>query len=837
MWDSGINGALVSAITGGASGLAGGVVSNFQNNQYTNNTSNLQQQSTQNQPILPINTFNQEQNKTTQNGNIEQILPTQNYYYEKSDNTKINNLRKDANKYWDNSEKTKNYVNMLEKIIQDKDIDIRLDTNLKTPDGKIANGSYSNGVITINPNSTRTGEFIAVHELTHAIGTDQMRNIVQKYRESNAEFDRTVKSLLQNYNATELTEEAMSDVAGQLFGNQEFINNLAQTEPSLFKKIYNEIKYLWHQFTGYKNQDQFINDLQYKWEQAYRNNAKLNETTNYSIAGRKSLENIRNNKILYNSGINSYNQAQQMASRNISNEQIRQKTGWFQDKNGDWKYEFSDKDMAIKNIRYEQNKNYKLGNILKHDTLFELYPELKQLNVKIDNTNKISGNYNKNSKTITLSKQLLNNSKRLEGTLIHEIQHAIQDIEGFEKGTTSKLSKERYYNNLGEIEADNTRKRFIDEKYNNRDVRNEAPESSKANPKHRNYDNYINNRTTLDKVKDGMFKYFKGLGDSNEILQENNQENIQQDIRLVDDGRNGRHLKESENNSGSFSMSENKRFDVTGNENLNNASTLFFRTREDGIYYVQATNAAGNITYDGTFIDKHSLEKTLGNEIAEYITNNSEHTNNEIYLTSSKVENETDYMMSHRPSEEYGNGSNFESNMNGVFEHPEWYMNMREEYNIESLNALQKVRNKPNATITIYRATPGNKINPGDWVTPSRKYAELHNNSQLNGAGNILELKVKAKDILWGGDDINEFGYFPDVKKYSLPTKEWQEYLEDNYKPTGTRTNLKDIKLPKQLENYQKTKYNTIESESGIKGNENDQRRRITNFEVKKTKA
>ena len=41
--------------------------------------------------------------------------------------------------------------------------------------------------------------------------------------------------------------------------------------PSLFKKIYNEIKYLWHQFTGYKNQDQFIEDLRNKWESAYRN--------------------------------------------------------------------------------------------------------------------------------------------------------------------------------------------------------------------------------------------------------------------------------------------------------------------------------------------------------------------------------------------------------------------------------------------------------------------------------------------------------------------------------------------------------------------------------------
>lgn len=203
------------------------------------------------------------------------------YEYKKSDNSKIDNLRQDAAKLgWDNSEKTNNYMNMLEQIIFDKDVEIRFDPNLTDNLGRAANGKYENGVITINPNSTRAGEFIAIHELTHAIGTDSMKSIVENYRKSNQGFDKAVTELLgKNYNTNELTEEAMADVAGQLFGNQEFINNLSQTNPSLFRKIYNEIKYLWHQFTGYKNQNQFIEDLQYKWEQAYKNNKELNNTT------------------------------------------------------------------------------------------------------------------------------------------------------------------------------------------------------------------------------------------------------------------------------------------------------------------------------------------------------------------------------------------------------------------------------------------------------------------------------------------------------------------------------------------------------------------------------
>ena len=210
-------------------------------------------------------------------------LPMQSFQYETSKNTKINNLREDANKYFNNSKEAHSYVNILENIITDKNIDIRLDGNLMTPDGRTANGSYSNGVITINPNSSKTGEFIAIHELTHAIGTDQMKNIINNYRKSNVDFDNSVKQLLNNYNSTEISEEALSDVSAQLFGTQEFINNIAQNNPNIFQKIYSEIKYLRHQFKGYKTQDQFVNDLYYKWTRAYNSDNKLNNATTYSI--------------------------------------------------------------------------------------------------------------------------------------------------------------------------------------------------------------------------------------------------------------------------------------------------------------------------------------------------------------------------------------------------------------------------------------------------------------------------------------------------------------------------------------------------------------------------
>ena len=88
--------------------------------------------------------------------------------------------------------------------------------------------------------------------------------------------------------------------------------------------------------------------------------------------------------------------------------------------------------------------------------------------------------------------------------------------------------------------------------------------------------------------------------------------------------------------------------------------------------------------------------------------------------------------------------------------------------NNESYNIIKKAKDNPDMEVTIYRAVPNEDnittINQGDFVTLSKKYAELHGasgyGSMGNDAGKILEMKVKVKDLYWDGNDVNEFGYF-----------------------------------------------------------------------------
>lgn len=435
-------------------------------------------------------------------------------------------------------------------------------------------GNISSREVVINPNAedtkTRVQE-LAVHELGHDLDLNEVQDMILKDASRKENWKSARKSLEDTYreaykndgiNISEeefnkiVDEEATMSILQRELGSQEYVNRLVNQNQSIAKKIYNWVIDKLNKFTGGKNEKIFWADVKNKFEAAYNQEFNKNDnTTKFSIAGIKSLENIKNDSYSYSRGINSYNNAINLAKQNIDNEQIRQQTGWFQDKNGDWKYEFSDKDMALKNVKIQKNKIYKLVDILKHDTLFTLYPEIRDYKVEVSDKIKGNASFDRKNNTITVSSRLIKNNKSLEGTLIHEIQHAIQNIEKFERGTSTKGSKLKYYNSLGEIEATETKERFLAEKYQNKDMSKIAPESSKANPQHKNLNEYLKNRNLLDKVKDSMYNYFNKKGGNNyEVSEEIVEKSTTQNNSLVDE----RKRIESENNSGSFNLQENK---------------------------------------------------------------------------------------------------------------------------------------------------------------------------------------------------------------------------------------------------------------------------------------
>lgn len=98
----------------------------------------------------------------------------------------------------------------------------------------------------------------------------------------------------------------------------------------------------------------------------------------------------------------------------------------------------------------------------------------------------------------------------------------------------------------------------------------------------------------------------------------------------------------------------------------------------------------------------------------------------------------------------------------------QYYGSGNPDYDDESYDAIKRAYGDPNAEITIYRGVPEDvdDINAGDFVTLSKKYAEDHASSGYgpmgDKSGKVLYKKVKVKDVFSDGNDLNEFGYFPE---------------------------------------------------------------------------
>ena len=81
----------------------------------------------------------------------------------------------------------------------------------------------------------------------------------------------------------------------------------------------------------------------------------------------------------------------------------------------------------------------------------------------------------------------------------------------------------------------------------------------------------------------------------------------------------------------------------------------------------------------------------------------------------------------------------------------------------EAIENLRQTVRSNSKTITIYRAVDANikenEIRNGDWVTPSRSYAEYHIGLQNWENGRVIEQEVSIDDLWWDGNDIAEWGY------------------------------------------------------------------------------
>lgn len=119
-----------------------------------------------------------------------------------------------------------------------------------------------------------------------------------------------------------------------------------------------------------------------------------------------------------------------------------------------------DEIMPARKILNQEYSKTPLNEVLDDPELFASYPQLKDVKVSVDELKSTEqAHFNPNKNEIVLSSRL--DTEEMKSSLYHELQHKVQEIEGFGAGgNTQKLSYQEYKNLAGESEARNVEKRL-----------------------------------------------------------------------------------------------------------------------------------------------------------------------------------------------------------------------------------------------------------------------------------------------------------------------------------------------------------------------------------------
>ena len=156
--------------------------------------------------------------------------------------------------------------------------------------------------------------------------------------------------------------------------------------------------------------------------------------------------------------LDSLREAQEMQAAGADMESIRKATGWHEGMDGKWRWEINDSRMQLRTDAADIPNYTTLGELVSAPELFEAYPDMADLSVTFhtleDGQN---GGYSRKFDSIELSRDLKNRPEALLNSLIHEVQHAIQNREGFASGANPAYWNRRMENGFDSRTAEERR--------------------------------------------------------------------------------------------------------------------------------------------------------------------------------------------------------------------------------------------------------------------------------------------------------------------------------------------------------------------------------------------
>lgn len=156
--------------------------------------------------------------------------------------------------------------------------------------------------------------------------------------------------------------------------------------------------------------------------------------------------------------------AVEMAQRSELPRTILQKTGWWKNPQGEWKFEIPDNNMLLRVSHEPKDKGLaasldlrevtgadlagqKLSDIVDHPELFKHYPALRDVKVGNDLAGGGQGNWDYMKHQINLQPEWMpiDQMRRLLG---HEITHATQSLEGWQNGSAPSAHLPKEYRDV-----------------------------------------------------------------------------------------------------------------------------------------------------------------------------------------------------------------------------------------------------------------------------------------------------------------------------------------------------------------------------------------------------
>lgn len=615
---------------------------------------------------------------------------------------------------------------------------------------------------------------------------DNVKNLVGKFPETFRKKNDTtlskINELTADYNKRKEEYDAMSNSI------QELLNGLMKQGRSLAEAesvirdwgLYKEMDSKYQNLMGIRKQ---LNELR---------SGKVADGERYSLIGKKGAANLDHAEEV-SIRLDNLSVARQMEEAKKDAKAIKMATGWERGADGKWRYEIPDAklsdmiDIDGKGTMVKRNAadmlwtSGKLEDKVDAPSLFKAYPELRIVRLETDaitNDMPSNGAYYPQTNIITIHASDL---KYLNSILNHEIQHAIQHIEGFARGGNPEYLQWRIEAAKKEwrarVWADALRDKAEEMGEHHNQVEVEKALMDEYKEMGMDNDEWMPDKETRIKG----FNYFaRGYADrsfDNDIRAFRLNESTRSDYNsYVEYTKLGGEV-EARNVQSRMNMSPEERRKILAEETEDVA-------RKDQIFLYGDNDA-------------YSLKQNKDAEYLEAVKNGDMEKAQKMVYDAARAAgyvNGTDYQGEgswNAPSasvekkdfanldalresvEEYSGDTNVFGIINGVTTNDDdFYYNpgrvgFRDAAASETSSVLRRLRYDKadaNTKVKVYRTVPadvkGNKLMSGDWIALSKQYCIEHGNGRYGEGGyRIIEEEVPIKTIWNDGNDMREFGF------------------------------------------------------------------------------